>query len=114
MRIALFALVLAACSGGSKTPPTTTTTTTTPPPGGGSSTPGATQACDGEGGMTKWDATANECRLYPGGPYGKAGCSERTTEVPDGQKCFTGTKWDGHCDCACETGAWHAEMSHCM
>ena len=112
MRTLFLVLALAACSGGGKTPTTTTTTTTTPPPEGSGSTPGATPTC--EEGMELYDATAKACRLFPGGPYGHAGCSERTTEVPSGKQCFTGTHWDGHCDCACDKGEWHAEMKHCM
>lgn len=111
MRI-LLVLALSACSSKPATTTTTTTNTTAPPPEGGSATPGATSTC--EEGMTMWDATAKECRLYPGGAYGKAGCSERTTEAPARKQCFTGTHWDGHCDCVCDKGEWHAPMSHCM
>lgn len=48
----------------------------------------------------KWDAIAKECRLYPGGGYGWAGCSQRESSgPPGGGTCITGTHWD-HCDCA--------------
>jgi hypothetical protein len=56
--------------------------------------------------MTKWDPAAKECRLFPEGGYGKAGCSEHTTDPPGGHTCITGSHWDDHCDCACDHGAW--------
>ena len=105
MRILLASiLVLAAACHHDKPAPVTPPTNA----GGDTGTP-STQSC--EDGMTIWDATANECRLWPGGPYGHAGCSERTTEAPG--TCFTGSSWDGHCDCACDTGAWDDTAHAC-
>ena len=111
MRTLLLAFALAACSGSPKQPPPPTGSNT-PPPEGSGSTPGATPTC--EEGLTQYDATAKECRLWPGGPYGKAGCTEGTREAPAGKQCWTGSHWDGHCDCVCDKGAWHDEMKHCM
>ena len=49
-----------------------------------------------------WDTSARDCRLYPGGPNGWAGCS-MSTHPPSGEACVTGTHWVGPaCDCVCD------------
>ena len=104
-------IALAACSGGSKPAPTTTSGSTSsvkvPVPGDEPAPP----SC--EEGMYLWDPTAKECRPFPGGPYGKAGCSEHETNPPGDHKCFTGSTWDKHCDCACDKGSWDAAAKAC-
>src|SRR5262249_640880 len=58
-----------------------------PPPATGESP--AKQTCP-EG--KTWDSKAEECRLYPGGGYGWAGCSMRESKgPPTGGTCITGT-----------------------
>jgi hypothetical protein len=109
MRILVAALLLVAACHHSKPAEAPSNTSTDTP---AATTPTATTGtCDD--GLTMWDPTANECRLWPGGGYGHAGCSERTTEAPGPGKCFTGSSWDGHCDCACDSGAWDDTAHAC-
>lgn len=99
-----------ACGKSSPSPESTPTQTQTAPPS--TPAPDGGPAC--EDGMTIWDPTANDCRLFPGGPYGKTGCSQHLTDVPAGYRCFTGSHWDRHCDCECDNGrTWIEELRRC-
>jgi hypothetical protein len=60
-----------------------------------------------------WDEAEKACRLFPGGGYGWAGCSQAKAP-PNGEQCVTGTHWQS-CDCLCDTAGtrWNADDKRC-
>jgi hypothetical protein len=47
-----------------------------------------------------FDEATKDCRLFPGGGNGWAGCS-MSTKPPNDERCVTGTHWE-KCDCVCD------------
>jgi hypothetical protein len=98
-----FAAALAACWTGNPPPPT-------PAPAPTPKHVVQPQPCQEN--WTVWDATASECRLFPGGGYGWAGCSE--AKAPKGPyKCFSFSHW-ANCTCECDAGQWDETARRCL
>jgi len=68
---------------------------------------GRAGACDGD---LVWDTAARACRMYPGGPYGWAGCS-LAKHPPGDFKCVTGAIWTA-CTCACDADSLFDPMTN--